>query len=94
MTAHHKRGGENSSEKRIDIAKQLGLPPSTLNTITVKKKIRDHACVCGPGACDVWCGCVWKKHVVSWEVEVAWRRCKVVVVVVVVHTAVLSILVS
>jgi hypothetical protein len=24
---------------------------------------------------------VWKKGVVSWEVEVAWRRCKVVVVV-------------
>jgi hypothetical protein len=23
---------------------------------------------------------VWKKYVVSWEVEVAWRRCKVVVV--------------
>jgi hypothetical protein len=23
---------------------------------------------------------VWKKCVVSWEVEVAWRRCKVVVV--------------
>jgi hypothetical protein len=22
---------------------------------------------------------VWKKCVVSWEVEVAWRRCKVVV---------------
>jgi hypothetical protein len=26
------------SEKRIDIAKRLGLPPSTLNTIIVKKK--------------------------------------------------------
>jgi hypothetical protein len=25
---------------------------------------------------------VWKKCVLSWEVEVAWRRCKVVVVVV------------
>jgi hypothetical protein len=31
------------SEKRIDIAKQLGLPPSTLNTITAKKKIREHS---------------------------------------------------
>jgi hypothetical protein len=30
------------SEKRIDIAKQLGLPPSTLNTIIAKKKIREH----------------------------------------------------
>jgi hypothetical protein len=27
---------------------------------------------------------VWKKCVVNWEVEVAWRRCKVVVVVVVI----------
>jgi hypothetical protein len=29
---------------------------------------------------------VWKKCVVSWEVEVEWRRCKAVVVVVVVMT--------
>jgi hypothetical protein len=69
---------KNPSEKRTDIAKQLGLPPSTLNTIIVKKKIREHAYVCGLGARDVWCA-VWKKCVVSWEVEVVWRRCKVVV---------------
>jgi hypothetical protein len=30
-------------EKRIDVAKQLSLPPSTLNTIIAKKKIREHA---------------------------------------------------
>jgi hypothetical protein len=29
---------------------------------------------------------VWKKCVVSWEVEVAWRRCKVVVVEMVMTT--------
>jgi antitoxin component of RelBE/YafQ-DinJ toxin-antitoxin module len=34
---------KNPSEKKTDVAKQLGLPPSTLNTITVKKAIRDHA---------------------------------------------------
>jgi hypothetical protein len=33
------------SEKRTDIANRLGLPPSTLNTIIVKKKIREHAYV-------------------------------------------------
>jgi hypothetical protein len=42
-TAHHRRGGKNPSEKRTDVAKQLGLPPSTLNTIIAKKKIREHA---------------------------------------------------
>jgi hypothetical protein len=63
---------KNPSEKRTDVAKQLGLPPSTLNTIIVKKKIRELA------TCGVLC--VWKKCVVSSEVEVAWRRCKVVVV--------------
>jgi plasmid maintenance system antidote protein VapI len=43
---HHRRGGENPSEKRTDVAKQLGLPPSTLNTIIAKKKkIREHTCV-------------------------------------------------
>jgi hypothetical protein len=31
------------SEKRTDAAKQLDLPPSTLNTIIAKKKIREHA---------------------------------------------------
>jgi hypothetical protein len=32
------------SEKRTDIAKQLGLPPSTLNKIIgKKKKIREHS---------------------------------------------------
>jgi hypothetical protein len=35
---------KNPSEKRIDVAKQLGLPPSTLNTIIAKKKeIREQA---------------------------------------------------
>jgi hypothetical protein len=34
---------KNPSEKRIDVAKQLGLPPSTLNTIIVKEKIREQA---------------------------------------------------
>jgi hypothetical protein len=35
--------GENPSEKRTDVAKQLGLPPSTLNRIIAeKKKIREH----------------------------------------------------
>jgi hypothetical protein len=39
-------GEKNPSEKRIDIAKRLGLPPSTLNTIIVKKKeSREHAYV-------------------------------------------------
>jgi DNA-binding IclR family transcriptional regulator len=36
---------KNPSEKRIDVAKQLGLPPSTLNTIIAKKNIREHAYV-------------------------------------------------
>jgi DNA-binding IclR family transcriptional regulator len=30
--------GENLSEKRTDVAKQRGLPPSTLNRIIAKKK--------------------------------------------------------
>jgi hypothetical protein len=34
---------KNQTEKRTDIAKQLGLPPSTLNTIIVKEKIREHS---------------------------------------------------
>jgi hypothetical protein len=44
---------KNPSEKRTDIAKQLGLPLSTLNTIIVKKKIREHAYICRLGALDV-----------------------------------------
>jgi hypothetical protein len=75
---HHRRGGKNPSEKRTDVAKQLGLPPSTLNTIIVKK-IREHACLWTRSLRHVVC-CVWKKCVVRWEVEVAWR-CKVVLVV-------------
>jgi hypothetical protein len=71
----------NPSEKRTDVAKQLGLPPSTLNTISAKEKIREHAYICGPGARNVWCAVCGKKCVVSWEVEVAWRTCKIVVVV-------------
>jgi hypothetical protein len=52
---------KNGSEKRTDIAKQLGLPPSALNTIIAKEKIREHAYVCGPGARNVWCAvCVEK----------------------------------
>jgi hypothetical protein len=46
---------KNPSEKRIDVAKRLGLPPSMLNMIIAKKKIREYAYVCGPGACDMWC---------------------------------------
>jgi hypothetical protein len=46
---------KNPSEKRTDIAKQPGLPPLTLNTIIVKKKIRENAYVCGLGARNVWC---------------------------------------
>jgi DNA-binding IclR family transcriptional regulator len=33
------------SEKRTDVAKQLGLPPSALNRIIAKKKMRDHTYV-------------------------------------------------
>jgi hypothetical protein len=36
---------KNPSEKRTDVAKRLGLPPSTLNTIIAKKKIREHTYV-------------------------------------------------
>jgi hypothetical protein len=46
---------KNPSEKRTDVAKQLGMPPSTLNTIIAKKKMREHAYICGPGACNMWC---------------------------------------
>jgi hypothetical protein len=75
---------KNPSEKRTDVAEQLGLPPSTLNMITVKK-IREHAYICGLGARNMWCT-LWKKCVVSCEVEVAWRKCKVVMVVMVMTT--------
>jgi hypothetical protein len=62
---------KNSSEKRTDVAKQLGLPPSTLNRINAKKKIRAHPYVsvdqelvtcgvlCGK---NVWCVGKWKLH--------------------------------
>jgi 2-hydroxychromene-2-carboxylate isomerase len=33
---------KNPGEKRVDIAKQLGLPASTLNTIFAKKEIREN----------------------------------------------------
>jgi hypothetical protein len=36
---------KNPSEKKTDAAKQLSLPPSTLNMIIAKKKIREHAYV-------------------------------------------------
>jgi hypothetical protein len=36
---------KNRSEKRADVAKQLGLPQSTLNTIIAKKNIREHTYV-------------------------------------------------
>jgi hypothetical protein len=51
---------KNPSEKWTDIAKQLGLPSSTLNTIIVKK-IREHAYVCGLGARNVCCA-VWMEE--------------------------------
>jgi hypothetical protein len=72
---------KNPLEKRTEVAKQLGLPPSTLNTITVKEKIKEHSYMSADQELTT-CGvlCVWKNYV-SWEVEVAWRRCKVVVVV-------------
>jgi hypothetical protein len=54
---------KNPLEKRTNAAKQLGLPPSTPNTM-MDKKISEHAYVCGLGAHDVWCA-VWKKCVVS-----------------------------
>jgi hypothetical protein len=45
------------SEKRTDVAKQLGLPPSTLNMIIAKKKkIREHSYMSATGAHHVWCG--------------------------------------
>jgi transposase-like protein len=40
---------KNPSEKRTDVAKRLGLPPSTLNKIIAKGKIREHAL--GSGSC-------------------------------------------
>jgi hypothetical protein len=51
MIAHHRRGGEKSIRERIDIAKRLGLSPSTLNTIIAKKKeISEQADKCGAPA--------------------------------------------
>jgi hypothetical protein len=55
---------KNSSEKRADVAKQLSLPPSTLNTTIAKKKIRGHAYVsvdqelatCGVLCVEEMCG--------------------------------------
>jgi hypothetical protein len=42
---------KHPSEKRTDVPKRLGLPPSTLNTIFAKKKeIRDQADKCGTSA--------------------------------------------
>jgi hypothetical protein len=39
---------KNPAEKRTDIAKRLGLPPSTLNSIIAKKRdIREQADKCG-----------------------------------------------
>jgi hypothetical protein len=37
--------GKNPSQKRTDVAKQLGLPPSTLNMIIANEKIREHSYV-------------------------------------------------
>jgi hypothetical protein len=63
---------KNPSEKWTDIAKQLGLPQTTLNTIIAKKnKIREHTYVSEDQELAT-CGVVWKKCVVHWEVEVAW----------------------
>jgi hypothetical protein len=56
---------KNPSEKRTDIAKQLGLPPSTLNaSIAKRKEIRQHAYVsvdqelatCGVLCVEEMCG--------------------------------------
>jgi hypothetical protein len=46
---------EKTHQRREDVAERPGQPPSMLNTIIAKKKIREHAYVSGPGACDVWC---------------------------------------
>jgi hypothetical protein len=60
MTAHHRRDGENPSEKRIDVAKQLDPPPSTLNIIIAKKKIREHAYVSVDQELAT-CGVLWEE---------------------------------
>jgi hypothetical protein len=36
---------EKTHQKKEDVAKRLGQPPSTLNTIIVKKKITEHTYV-------------------------------------------------
>jgi hypothetical protein len=66
---------KNPLEKRPTLAKRLCLPPSTLNTIIAKEKIRKHSYMSVDKS---------SPRVVSLEVEIVWRRCKVVVVVVVV----------
>jgi hypothetical protein len=56
---------KNLSEKRIDVAKRLGLPPSTLNTIIVKKnEIREQADKCGTSAKRKTARC---RHTASWR---------------------------
>jgi hypothetical protein len=37
---------KNRSEKRIDVVKRLGLPPSTVNTIIMKKRRSESAHTC------------------------------------------------
>jgi hypothetical protein len=60
------------SEKRIDVAKQLGLPPSTLNRIIAKKrKTREQAYVsvdqelttCGVLCVEEMCGALGSRSV-------------------------------
>jgi hypothetical protein len=46
---------KKTHQRKEDVAERLGQPPSTLNRIIAKKKIREHAYVSGRGACDVWC---------------------------------------
>jgi DNA-binding NtrC family response regulator len=52
---------KKTHQRREDVAERLGQPPSTLNRIIAKKKIREHAYVSGPGACDVWCAVCGRK---------------------------------
>jgi hypothetical protein len=84
--------GKKPSKKRIDVAKQLGLPPSTLNRIIVKrKKTKEHAYMSVDqelATCDVlcveeMCGALGSGSFVEEEVVVV-----VVVVVVAVAVAV------
>jgi hypothetical protein len=41
---------QKTPSERIDVAKQLGMPPSTLNKNIAKEKIREHSYVCATGA--------------------------------------------